>query len=264
MPDIYFRIAAMFLAIGMFINSLEILAYKELYVSTGLMNWETTRMRSLTLFKSKFLARIMGERNIRHLAYFRFLCAVALTACILLNIESLVLPTIFLAFLSYLIYSVRTPYGLDGSDQASFLVATVFTIYALTNSEIVRSSVHWFLGAQLTLVYFTSGWNKLRARDWRNGKYLWQLFSTGFYGMEKLGDFLNKHRWFATFSSMCLLLFETFFFIYWFVPLPYSWMILSCLGIFHLVTAITMGLNTFFWAFLSMYPSAIYCRLLLG
>jgi hypothetical protein len=34
--------------------------------------------------------------------------------------------------------------------------------------------------------------------------------------------------------------------------------VIFCAGIFHASTAIVMGLNTFFWAFLATYPAVFF------
>jgi hypothetical protein len=42
-------------------------------------------------------------------------------------------------------------------------------------------------------------------------------------------------------------------------PREVCWGYLACGVLFHLGTAITMGLNKFVWAFLALYPAALYC-----
>lgn len=252
---------ACFIASGLAVSSLEMLKVRSLF-SGGLMNWEISRMRSVSLFRSRLLNYIFNETRFPYFAIFRLIAAILLLTGILSGTHILISLGFAWSFLSYILFTLRTPYGLDGSDQAALLVCLVYSILCISQSATIRLACHIFIAAQLTLVYFTSGWNKLKAKDWRNGNYMWKLFSTNFYGMEKLGAFLEKHKAFASFSSLSIILAETFFFLYWLVPAPYCWLILTALGIFHLLTAITMGLNTFLWAFLAMYPSAVYCRLL--
>jgi hypothetical protein len=43
------------------------------------------------------------------------------------------------------------------------------------------------------------------------------------------------------------------------VPLPVGLFILACAAVFHVVSAFTMRLNPFFWAFVSTFPAIIFC-----
>jgi hypothetical protein len=262
MPDNFIFWTGILLSIGLTTSSLEMLAIKQLYISGGLMNWELSKLRATSLLKSKWLNFIYKKEHFIQFSIFRLLAALILFSACIIPASWWVAFGFLFSFWAYLLFTLRTPYGLDGSDQAALLVALIYSILCFTESKNVQVACHIFLAAQLSLVYFTSGWNKLKAAPWRNGEYLWKLFSTGFYGMQNLGVFLEKHKTFARFASLSIVLFETFFILYWIIPAPYCWILLACLGIFHLATAITMGLNTFFWAFLSMYPSTIYCRLL--
>jgi hypothetical protein len=263
MNDLYFISSAFLLAFGTLVSSLEIIAFRSLYSQGGLMAWETGRLRSVILLRSGMLHSILSENRLRHFTTFRIVASIFLLVCVLTPLPSLIMVACILMLLSCALFSIRTPYGLDGSDQAFFLISAVLTIYSIVDSPLIRNSVHLFLGVQLTLVYFTSGWCKLKARNWRNGTYLWKLFSTSYYGMQALGKFLENHKRFSHFASLVLVLFETLFFLFWLLPAPYCWLLLSALGIFHVATAITMGLNTFLWAFLAMYPSTVWCRLAL-
>ncbi|MFZ4672561.1 MAG: hypothetical protein ACOYLT_11170 [Flavobacterium sp.] len=262
MPEYTIIFTAVFLSVGLITSSMEMFFSKSIFCGNGLMNWEISKLRSQVLPKSKKLNLIYREDKFYYFSFFRLFAGILLLLSVFVNLEYLFPIAFSLVFLAYLLFTMRTPYGLDGSDQAALLVAIIYSILCASTSPIIKLSCHIFLAAQLTLVYFTSGWNKLRAKNWRNGIYLWKLFSTGFYGMEKLGIFLQKHKQFSRFSSLCVVLSETLFILFWFLPAPYCWLILGALGLFHLITAITMGLNTFIWAFLAMYPSTIYCRLL--
>ena len=211
MLDIFIFWTGILLAIGLATSSLEMFALKHLYLSAGLMNWELSRMRATTLLKSKWLNYIYKNDHLNQFSFFRLIAALSLFTACFTSISWWVAFGFFLSFLAYLLFTLRTPYGLDGSDQAALLVALIYTILCSSKSENVQLACHIFLAAQLTLVYFTSGWNKLKAAPWRSGEYLWKLFSTGFYGMQNLGAFLEKHKTFACFASLSIVLFETFF-----------------------------------------------------
>ena len=262
MSDQTISYTAAILAIGLITSSMEMFYTKGIYCGNGFMNWNISKLRSQILLRAKVLNFIYRDDHFYAFSFFRLFAGVALLLSVFIDQRYLSPVAFVLVFLAYLFFTMRTPYGLDGSDQAALLVALIYSILCISTSPIIRLSCHTFLAAQLTLVYFTSGWNKLKADNWRNGVYLWKLFSTGFYGMENLGNFLKKQRGFSRFSSLSVVLAETLFIFFWVLPAPYCWLILGALGLFHLLTAITMGLNTFFWAFLAMYPSTIYCRLL--
>jgi hypothetical protein len=42
------------------------------------------------------------------------------------------------------------------------------------------------------------------------------------------------------------------------------WVVLGLGALFHLLNAFMMGLNKFFWAFVSTYPALIYCHYLVS
>ena len=56
---------------------------------------------------------------------------------------------------------LRSPYGLDGSDQMQVVVlGGLFVFYAAPN-DLIRQAALWFIAAEAMLAYFTSGYAKL-------------------------------------------------------------------------------------------------------
>lgn len=252
---------SLFLAIGMLISGLEILNSTTLYTANGLANWKFSKSRSAHLTKYKAYHLIFQDMFFSYLISLRVLAALVLLFSIFQLNTFLISLGYILAFLSYVSLSLRSPYGLDGSDQANLLIVLVMCVYILFQSEIIKIGVHWFLALQLTLVYLTAGWSKIRSKGWRDGTYLWKIFSTECYGMKTFGKFLKQHQHISRFLGLSIILVDMCFFLFWILPPKYAFLLLTFTGLFHLMTAILMGLNTFFWAFLAMYPSAIYCKL---
>jgi hypothetical protein len=48
-----------------------------------------------------------------------------------------------------------------------------------------------------------------------------------------------------------------------FLPSPWAWLLLAWGASFHVATAVMMGLNSFVWAFIAIYPALIYMHTLL-
>lgn len=255
------KITTILVSIGMLISSVEILFSISLYTSNGLTNWKFSKSRSAHLTRNKEYSVFFQDKNFNYLISLRMIAVFSL----LYGISSINFTLIFIGYffstISYIALSLRSPFGLDGSDQATLLVSLLMFVYAIFSSEFIRVSVYWFLALQLTLVYLTSGWCKIKSKGWRDGTYLWKIFSTDSYGTKRLGVFLRKHKTLSKIMGLSVVLLEMCFFLFWILPIKYAIIILILTGMFHLMTAFFMGLNTFLWAFLAMYPSAIYCKL---
>jgi len=149
--------------------------------------------------------------------------------------------------------------GEDGSDQMTTILAISFSIALIFGGcpGVLKAGLY-FIGAQSVLAYTTAGVAKLLCPEWRNGIAVRGVISTRSHGM----------RWAATVVqgspvlqyALCwsTILFEIAFVSALFLPPPLLLALLVMGIVFHASIAVVMGLNGFFWAFISTYPSAIF------
>jgi hypothetical protein len=130
--------------------------------------------------------------------------------------------------------------------------------FASPNAWLWRQE-NMFLAAQLSLAYMTSGVLRIQQPEWRNGKALLVVLRQHTYGNQicwKLG--LRFPRGLQA-VSVSVLAFECLFPAA--VVLP-PWLLVPVLAFgvaFHLANAAIIGLNTFVWAFLGLYPAFFWC-----
>lgn len=111
-----------------------------------------------------------------------------------------------------------------------------------------------YLGFQLTLSYFISGWVKLRNPEWRSGRALVDVFRFSAYPVaESLRAWADRPGALKT-AGWAVILFELAFPLALLHPL----LLAPALGIaasFHFSNACFFGLNRFFWIWISAYPA---------
>ncbi|MFW0715955.1 hypothetical protein [Pedobacter sp. N23S346] len=161
--------------------------------------------------------------------------------------------------ISLLVASFITYYGSDGSDQMSMLI--VITLILCHMPDLAGSKLRevglWFIGLQACLSYTVAGIAKLVSSEWRSGTAVRDVFSTKAYGSKQASQFLQKYPAANGFLCWNVIIMETLFPLCLFLPWEYAMVFLIWGFIFHFFTALIMGLNSFFWAFMATYP-AIY------
>ena len=108
-----------------------------------------------------------------------------------------------------------------------------------------------------------SGVPKLRSEVWRSGNALIDLMSTTHFGNKKLYDSLNQHNNLSRILCWLVIIIECIFWIV-FVSGGYAIFILIIGITFHGIIAMVMGLNKFFFAFISPYPAIWLCSQILS
>jgi hypothetical protein len=144
----------------------------------------------------------------------------------------------------------------------SQLIAITYTAIALTLFSDTPVTAHYclyFLTLQLCGSYFAAGFHKLRSAAWRNGSALPGILSVRVFGFPSFGIWLGRHPLLAWSLCWGTIAWEVSFPVVLVAPRPVGLGYLACGVLFHLGTAFTMGLNKFIWAFLALYPAAVYC-----
>jgi hypothetical protein len=115
----------------------------------------------------------------------------------------------------------------------------------------------WYISLQTVSSYFVSGWVKLLRPEWRSGRALPLFLDTGVYGPLDPHS-IYRHRMVALLCSWSFTLWEGFFPL---ALLDVRWAVLWCsvAAVFHFLVYWFLGLNRFFWAWISSFPAVIYC-----
>jgi hypothetical protein len=171
---------------------------------------------------------------------------------------------ILLTFCSAFLLNVRDVYGGDGAQQMSTLVgAAVLFGFNPWVSENVESIALLFIAAQSCLAYCTSGVAKLVSPAWMKGDALMQIFSTKSYGSAFAFRQLSRMPTMSRSAGRVAVFVEVVFPLAMLGP---RWVLGAALlwGVgFHLLNALLMGLNTFFWSFLATYPALCFTWIIL-
>lgn len=144
---------------------------------------------------------------------------------------------------------------IDGADKMA-LVVTLGTLLQSTAHPALVLAGQWWIAGQLVLAYVTSGAAKLRLACWRDGSATIGALSSYGAGQRHVAAMLRR-RGAAPLISWWLMLAECAFPLALLAPLPALLVVLGLFLLFHLATALVMGLNTYPWAFAAAYPSVV-------
>ena len=209
------------------------------------------------------LALALLQQSLEHLRGFRderalFLARAVLCVLVLVGVAS-PWPLVAMAALSLLILQrFQGPYN-GGSDRMGLLSLWCLTLASLAPSTPLKELFFGYLGAQLVLSYFISGWVKVVNPEWRSGRALRDVFQFSAYPVsETLRGWAGRPRVLLV-MSWAVMLFELAF------PLTLLWRPalfagLVVAGAFHLANACLFGLNRFFWTWLSVYPAILWLQ----
>lgn len=246
-------------AISAIISSLEWLSLYKQYKDDGIYSWIVRKSRTKYLlngFLSLFFNFIFRYPNVLFLIAAKLLFSIVVLFSYgnttLLSISSTVIA------LTSILLSFRGLSGFSGADQMSKITFTTLSLCFISLSPLVLKIGLLFLSGQLIIAYSTAGWLRIIQPTWRNGSDLLLIIRQHTYGNKLIWDKARKHPEILKFASLTILIFESSILFALFLPLKF-FLIYLCLGVlFHLLNAILMGLNTFFWTFLATYPAVIW------
>ncbi|PVM82982.1 HTTM domain-containing protein [Caulobacter endophyticus] len=209
------------------------------------------------------LALALVQQSLEHLRAFRherFLFGVRIVLCLLVLVGvASPWPLVALAGLSLLILQrFQGPYN-GGSDRLGLLALWCVTLARVLPVEQWRELAFGYLGVQLMLSYFISGWVKIVNPDWRRGVALRQVFAFSAYPVaESLRGWAGRPRLLVA-MSWAVMLFELAFPLTM-ISQPSLIVGLVVAATFHLVNACLFGLNRFFWTWLAAYPAILWLQ----
>jgi hypothetical protein len=246
-------------AVGVALSAVEWLALGDLWEEGGPCAWGILRLRSRAADSGRFSAaraRLFGTFGTRTILWAQLAGCVAVLLPTSPDWHRAALCTTVVALLAL---RRRLDGGNDGSDQLLALTLGASLLARVAGTPHAAALVLWFLAGQGCLAYATSGWGKLRQRDWRSGAVLRDITSSTLFGSPRIGARLQRRppeaAWLSRFVIATFVLFPLVFVL----PRPLALGLLGAAAAFHIGTAVVMGLTRFPWAFFATYPAVVYC-----
>lgn len=251
-------LGTLFTALFMSVEYLHLLSAKKFGPGT-LFSWEITGSRPGWLYSGwriKVLDYIFADKQFRLLILVRILLIVSLVFN--RNNHIYLASGLAILFIISCLLNLRHFQGRDGADETlSILLFGLLAYYATDPALKLRWAGPVFIIAQFSLSYFISGYYKLISKTWRSGKAVKEVITTEIYGKPSL-YFTVENGLISYICCWAIILWEITFPLIFFMPYPYFLIWLVAGVVFHISTAIIMGLNTFMMAFLTSYPLFYY------
>jgi hypothetical protein len=248
--------------VGGVISTSEWLSNSRQLQDDGLFSWAVFRTRGAIIRPQ------MLERSLESLVAHRsFISILALRLVALLCLPTALwfrhgaAPILAVIFLTSLLMHFRCPFGMDGSDQMLTQIFGGLLMGQLSGSTLGHNAALWFIAAQACLSYFTSGIAKAMSPHWRDGKVVFAIFNTRTYGYEPAARWLIHSPTTTRVLGLGAVYMECVFPISILVGFPVCLLFIAWGVAFHLMNAVVMGLNSFFWSFVATYPAVIYCAI---
>jgi hypothetical protein len=247
-------------AVGSLLSAAELLSLREEFRETGLFAWRISR---------RMIARRYGETAARGLGLLmsypivllipaiQVLVSLALCADQPASSAALALAC-GLVSACYAVLTIGGVQGYNGGDAMGKIIFLTAAIAFGINSKWSAPLALYFLTLQLCLSYLTPGAFRLFDRSWHSGRRLRGILRTEAFGRLTLWNFTRSRPWLFGLLSAGIVSFECTFLIAIVLPAPCLWYYLAAGTFFHVTNAIVMGLNTFVWTFVGLYPAVIW------
>jgi len=241
-------------SIGVAIGSLELLVRPADLRPIGLLDGEAQLTRARWLLALGFLAPAKIALALTG-ARLAAACAVLVAGG---NFEVARAGAIVIAAATLLL-RFRTPLGIHASGSMVMITFTAAALGLVAGTELSMTFALGFIAAQSCLAYFVAGASKLREPSRRSGQAIPLLSSTLMWGNRPQAVLLSTHHRLAVALCWITMLGECAVPLALVLPLPAALVVLGGAALFHIMTAIDMGLNSFVWAFGSTYPAILFC-----
>lgn len=248
--------------VGGVISTSEWLSNHRQLKDDGLFSWAVFRTRG-AIIRPQVLERSLDALVSRR----PFICILALRLVALFCLPITLwfdhgsAATLAVICFTSLLMHFRCPFGMDGSDQMLTQIFGALLIGQLSGSALGHKSALWFIAAQACLSYFTSGMAKAVSPHWRDGKVVFAIFNTRTYGYEPAARWLHNSPGTTRVLGSGAVFMECIFPISILVGFPACLLFIAWGVGFHIMNAVVMGLNSFFWSFVATYPAVIYCAI---
>jgi hypothetical protein len=246
-------------AISVLLSSLESLSLWNHYRREGLFSWQVHKARHSQLLTSRLIPiydMIFAYPAVLWLLGLRMLFC----GLVLLNLGhryALLIGCAGIASTSVLL-TLRGPDGKNGADQMTKIIFTSLALALLSPHAWLWRCEIVFLSAQLCLAYFTSGFLRIQEQGWRSGSALLTVLRQHTYGNHFCWSAARAHPRLTRIASCSVLIFECIFPVALLFPIKILVIFLGFGVLFHVVNAAVIGLNTFLWAFIAVYPAFVW------
>lgn len=156
--------------------------------------------------------------------------------------------------------------GGDGADKIAMVACSAALLIALgrllDDSLLCLAGLVWGAG-QVTIAYVASGAAKLARGFWRDGSAI-AAAMTSYRSGHAVTARIVRHAPAARALAWTIMLVETLFPLALVAGPTACIALLAAMALFHLATAIVMGLNTYPWAFMATYPCIVMANAILA
>lgn len=216
---------------------------------------EAIRLTEILLgfaFAQQSIEHFVSRTGERYIFIIRFLLSILL---IFGFYSTLIIFLLFLVAL-VILHRFQGPYN-GGADRMSLLILSCLCLAHATSIEFVKEVAIGYLAIQLVLSYFISGLVKVVNPDWRSGRALKDVFQFSAYPASESFRHLSNYPVLLFIVSWGVMVFELAFPI---SLMSQSFLVLALViaASFHLSNAFFLGLNRFFWIWITAYPSIIW------
>ena len=237
------------------LSTAEWIRQLELFDDRGLLSWRVMSLRARWMYRSRVLERIYGRRGVAFMLAGRLACG----AAVMVPMPHLARAGLLAAIVvTGWLFKLRKWLSDDGSDQMGQIVAigAAMTAIGLHVQDLPMAAAGTVLIAgQLTIAFCSSGATKLMSHEWRSGRALVGIMGTQNFGHDLAARVVSSSARLAVASCWLVMVLETAFPVVVLGPRAVLFGFLVAFALFHVATAVFMGLNTYVWSFLAAYPS---------
>jgi hypothetical protein len=249
------------LCIALFLTAFEYVMIIKQFGDDGVYSWKMIKLRTSHSIRNLSPDMLFSKPGVLFIMLLRILCS------LVLFIDPISIVTVYLLAIivsTSLLLAIRNPVGTDGSDQMSAIISIALLITFIFRDANIAAISLYFIAAQSILSYVIAGGAKLLSKKWRSGTAIFQIMNTESYGSERIALYLHRSSPLVSQAlSWNVMIVESSFFAVAILPYPYFLVFIVWGIFFHVYNAVIMGLNNFFWVFLSTYPALLYANIAL-
>lgn len=245
------------LAIWCVLSSLEVIAIRRVYHPGRPLGVDLGALAVERIRPAIFASPLCSPPALLVMPVARLAAGVALPLLTSANMVPAVLIALLVVIGSTALLSVPMR-GSDGADKIALVASTGAALIAAgqiaDDSRLCLAGLIWTAG-QVTIAYVTSGVAKLTRSFWRDGTAIAAAMTSHQSG-HVFAAMIVRHRHAAIALSWAVMLVEALFLLAFLSP-TLGLALVTAMAVFHVATAVIMGLNTYPLAFAATYPCVI-------
>lgn len=249
--------------VGLLLTTFEDICRADVFGRRGVLSWtvlRTVRQPWRTPCVSRLLDLVFQTRSFEIVLQLHVFVLLSLAASLVAGApDALCAILAFASLVLILLHNVRSIFGLDGAHHMNVVILTAGTLfYVNPPGSLGQTYCLAYIAAHAVLAYFVSGVAKLLDGTWRRGLALVGILGTKIYGHAWLSGVLRRHRLLSWMGCWLVIGFESVFPLALLSNEPVLAGALLLGAAFHAGTAVFMGLNNFFFAFVATYPAIVF------